>query len=221
MLSLEAFVQEHTVLGAAPLVPEIVLHLARDADGIFGAGDTLPREIERFPPYWAFAWPGGQATARWLLDHREAVAGKRVVDIGAGSGIAAIAAAMAGAAHVLAADVDPVATAAIALNAGANAVTVATTTTDILGILPPADLVLIGDLVYDPELATRVAALLESAARQGVDVLFADRTSERRPPLAFDLLAEYAAPLTPPLAAHPFERARLWQLKRRLRKAGR
>ncbi len=213
-----------TRLAHAALVPEIVLHLARDPTGIFSAAEARPETSERYPPYWAFAWPGGQATARWLLDHREAVVGKRVVDIGAGSGIAAIAAAMAGAAQVLAADVDPEATAAVRENARVNRVSLQTTTTDILGDLPPADLVLIGDLVYEPELAMRVTALLEQAAQRRIEVLFADRSSARRVRLnnrrsakagamvAFELVAEYAAPLMPPLPAHPSERARLWRL---------
>ncbi len=217
---IEDFIGRTCAVRRTNLVPEIALHLARDADGIFAARDAMPPEIERYPPYWAFAWPGGQATARWLLDNPDAVRGKCIVDLGAGSGMAALAAAMAGAAQVLAADVDPMAAAAVRLNARLNGVTVQTTTADILGTLPPADLVLIGDLVYEPDLAVRVAGLLDGALRNGLNVLLADRTSARRPPLAFTLVAEYAAPLTPTLAAHPSERARLWQLRRGDRKAG-
>ena len=236
-----AFVEANTRLAATPLVPEIMLRLACDATGIFAAAAVEP--AERFAPYWAFAWPGGQATARYLLDHPESVRGRRVLDIGAGSGLAAIAAMQAGAAHALAADIDPMAAIAIDLNARANGVAVETLTADILGAMPPADLVLMGDLVYEPEMAIRVAALLETIARGGADVLVADRTSARRlvpvkagapskcslapprppkpghrgrnqnrPPVAFELIAEYDAPLMPRLPAHPFEKARLWRL---------
>ncbi len=200
-----------TRLGAASLVPEVRLHLAADATGIFSAvAEALPDS--EYPPYWAFAWPGGQAAARYLLDVPSRVTGKRVVDIGAGSGIASMAAVQGGAASVLAADVDPLACAAIALNAAANGIRVNTTTVDLLGTLPDADLIVLGDLVYEPELATRVSAFLQDAAQRDIVVLLADRTTARRPPVAFDLVAEYDAPLTPALPAHPFERARLWRL---------
>jgi len=209
---LETAVRHQTLLTTTALVPEIRLHLARDPTGIFAAIDALERPGDRYPPYWAFAWPGGQAMARLLLDRPERVAGKRVLDIGTGSGIAAIAAARAGAARVLAVDIDPLATVAVELNAAANGVGLATLTGDVLGDLPAADVVLIGDLVYEPELQTRMAATLETARRQGLDVLIADRTSARRPPVALDALADYDAPLTPPLPAHAFERARIWRL---------
>ncbi len=220
-----------TRLARTALVPEIALHLARDATGIFAAVEAIARVGEKMPPYWAFAWPGGQATARYLLDNPEMVRAKRVVDIGSGSGIAAIAAMMAGARSSLAADIDPLAEIAAAMNARANGVEIATTTADILGAVPDdADLVLLGDLVYEPEMATRVTSLLELAASRGIEVLVADRTSarrlrpgrllvgNRRPKQEphFMPLAEYDAPLDPPLPAHPFERARLWRLQARL-----
>lgn len=232
-----------TRLARTALVPEIALHLARDATGIFAAVEAIARVGEKMPPYWAFAWPGGQATARYLLDNPEMVRAKRVVDIGSGSGIAAIAAMMAGARSSLAADIDPLAEIAAAMNARANGVEIATTTADILGAVPDdADLVLLGDLVYEPEMATRVTSLLEAAATRGIEVLVADRTSARRlrpgrllvgnrRPKDTDRLlvgnrrpkqeshfmpvAEYDALLDPPLPAHPFERARLWRLQAR------
>lgn len=211
----QAFVRAQCRLEATALVPEIVLRLANDATGIFGATSDLESDGEAMPPYWAFAWPGGQATARYLLDHPEEVIGRSVIDIGAGSGIAAIAAARSGARSVRAADIDPLACVAAEMNADANGTHIETTANDVLGDVPEADLVLIGDLVYEPELAVRVAALLDAAAARGIDVLLADRTSAKRPPVAFDFVAEYDAPLTPKLPAHPFERARLWRLKTR------
>ena len=218
-----------TRLARTALVPEIALHLARDATGIFAAVEAIARVGEKMPPYWAFAWPGGQATARYLLDNPEMVRAKRVVDIGSGSGIAAIAAMMAGARSSLAADIDPLAEIAAAMNARANGVEIATTTADILGAVPDVDLVLLGDLVYEPEMETRVTALLEAAATRGIEVLVADRTSARRlrpgrllvgnrrpkQESHFMPVAEYDALLDPPLPAHPFERARLWRLQAR------
>ena len=197
------------------LVPELKLHLALDSQRIFQRAGELDRAGEKFQPFWAFAWPGGQALARYILDAPDIVRGQRVVDIGAGSGMAAIAAMRAGARSALAADVDPLAERAIHRNASANGVEVATTTRDILGDPVDADLVLIADLVYEPELATRVAAFLEAAARAGTDVLLADRTTSRRPPLSFSLLREYDAPLTPDMHDLNLEKARLWRLDQR------
>jgi predicted nicotinamide N-methyase len=208
----ESFVRSATLPMRAQLVPEILLGLAADPTGIFVAAERLPRpEPECYPPYWAFAWPGGQALARYILDHPQGFSGRRVVDIGAGSGLSSIAAAMAGA-DVLAADVDPVSLVAIGLNARANGVRVAVTQEDLLGRIPEADVIMIGDLVYEPALATRVAAFLAEAAKTGVRVILADRTTAKRPPLAFDLLAEYAAPVVPALPGNPFEAARVWAL---------
>jgi predicted nicotinamide N-methyase len=209
----ELFVGATTRAVRAPLVPEITLALAVSATDIFEAAEHLVRaEDERYPPYWAFAWPGGQALARYLLDHPATVRGRRVVDIGAGSGISAIAAALAGAADVLAADVDPAAEAAIGLNALANDVGVRTTREDLLGSVPEADVLLIGDLVYEPALATRVASFLSAAALADATVLLGDRTTAKRPPLTFELVAEYAAPVVPALPGNPFEAARVWRL---------
>ena len=208
-----SFVRAQTAPTRVPLVPEIALRLAAEPHGIFQATEHFERAGERLLPFWAFAWPGGQVAARHLLDHPETVRGRRVVDIGSGSGIAAIAAALSGAADVLAADIDPLAVAAVALNSDGNGVAVRTTTDDVLGIVPDADLVLIGDLVYEPALATRVAGFLEAAARRGASVLLADRTTARRPPLPFDLVAEHEAPVAPALVEAHLERARLWRLR--------
>jgi predicted nicotinamide N-methyase len=210
---LEAFVAASTCPTRVDLTPEIALNLARDARGIFQAAENFERPGEHYPPYWAFAWPGGQALARHLLDNSDAVRGRRVIDIGSGSGIAAIAAAMAGAASVLAADVDPLAEIAIRRNAAANRVILDTTTDDMLGTVPAHDLILIADLVYEPELQTRVAAFLEAAASQGRHVLMADRTTGPRPSPRFRLLREYAAPLTPELQEFYVERAHVWSLE--------
>jgi predicted nicotinamide N-methyase len=204
------FILAATRLARVPLVPEIALHLAEDARGIWQAAGDAFGDGRSAQPFWAFAWPGGQALARFLLDQPAHVRGRRVLDLGCGSGIAAIAARLAGAASVLAADVDPVAIAAARLNASANGVEIAVTDADLLGAAPGEELVLVGDLVYLPELALRVTAFLEAARRRGASILFADRTSARRPRLELALLAEHAAPVLPALIEGHVERARVW-----------
>ena len=214
------FVRRMTSLQRAPLVPEMVLNLAEQPHKIFKITEELTSPPgEHLPPFWAFAWPGGQGLARHLLDNPTQVRGKRVIDIGAGSGIAAIAAIMSGATDVLAADIDALAETAIVLNAAQNDVRVRTTTIDVLSHPPDADLVLIGDLVYEPELAGRVAAFLEAVVKTGAAVLLGDRISARRPPMSFELVAEYEAPVIPELIDDSTERARVWRLVRRSKAA--
>lgn len=205
------FISSQTTLLSSPLVPEIHLHLATNPQGVFQAVRDCGVDTG-WPPYWAFAWPGGQALARYVLDHPSCVAGKRVVDIGAGSGIAAIAAVMAGAASVVAVDPDPLAAVALEINARENGVEIDIVTDDVLGLEFDADVALIADLVYEPELATRVTRFLESARARRAAVIIADRTTGRRPPIELSLLARYRAPLTPMLEDSHFEDANVWQL---------
>ncbi|MFY1696702.1 MULTISPECIES: class I SAM-dependent methyltransferase [unclassified Solwaraspora] len=161
-------------LTSVPLAAEIRLFLADDPTLLWArleaaAGHRLP------PPYWASAWAGGQALARYLLDHREVAAGRRVLDLASGSGLVAIAAAMAGAATVTANDIDPYAATAIALNAVVNDVVLTTTVDDLLdGTVAEVDLVLVGDALYNTELATRVLPFLDRLADRGVHVLVGD-----------------------------------------------
>ncbi|MGE3914582.1 MAG: methyltransferase [Hyphomicrobiaceae bacterium] len=222
---IEAFVREATETQRAPLVPEIALRLAHDPQGIFAAAEKLDRggRLE-LPPYWAFAWPGGQAIARYLADHPEVVAGRTVLDIGAGSGIGAIAAARAGARHVIAADIDPLAFAVIGINTGLNgcSAVVAATMQDLLGEPLEADVVIVSDLVYEPELALRVGRFLETAAAQGATLLLADRTSGRHAIGGIVELCRYAAPLYPALHDEAAEQGRVctldparWRAQRR------
>lgn len=206
------FVAANTTVGAADLVPEIKLHLATAARSIFVAADELLDGGLGSRPYWAFAWPGGQGLARYILDNPELVRGKRVLDIGAGSGLGAIAALMAGAASAVAADIDPLADTAAAMNGRLNDVALRTTREDLLSTRPKADVVLIGDLVYEPDLQIRVGALLETLIEMRIPVLYGDRTSARRPRRDFNLLIEYEAPLTPALVDDFIERARVWRL---------
>ncbi len=170
----EAFVRAACQIRTVPQVEEVRLHLADDVIGLwqrtedeFGAGQP--------PPFWAFAWPGGQALARYLLDHPGTVAGRRVLDVGSGSGLVAIAAAMAGAAGVLASEIDAVAAAALRLNALANGVPAPAVLGDILdGDGAGADVVLAGDVWYDRPLAERLLGLLERAQARGASVLIGD-----------------------------------------------
>lgn len=211
------FIVGNSRIESAPLVPEIRLHVAADAQRIFETAEALARSPEsRYPPYWAFAWPGGQALARYILDNPSLADGRRVVDIGSGSGIGAIAAALRGAHRVLAVDVDPVAERAIVLNAAVNGVAerIGTSRRDLLGELPEADLVLISDLVYEPELALRVGAFLERASRAGIEVLLGDRQRTRQPTGRLTELARYAAALFPPLIDDEEEEGRVWRVTR-------
>jgi predicted nicotinamide N-methyase len=174
-LDLAAFVRSNTAITAPPLVPEIRLHLATEITPIWQATeDSLARGAVP-PPFWAFAWVGGQALARYLLDHPEQIAGRCVLDFGAGSGLVAIAAAKAGAAAVVAADIDHFAAAAITANAALNEVAVTVTTTDVVGTFDPRwEVVTAGDVCYERPMADRVAAWLRELARRRRLVLLGD-----------------------------------------------
>jgi predicted nicotinamide N-methyase len=161
----EDFITANAALMPPPLVPEISLYLATEVVPLWRATEEELEKMGVPPPYWAFAWAGGQALARYILDHAETVAGKRVLDIGSGSGLVAIAAAKAGAASVLAADIDAFSTAAIALNAAANGATVAVTQDDLIGAPGDWDVILVGDLFYERPLAERLLAWLKTLDR--------------------------------------------------------
>ena len=133
-------------------------------------------------------------------------------DIGSGSALTAIAARRAGANRVIAADTDPMACAAAALNATVNGAEIETSVDDLLGSDLDTDVILIGDLFYEPDLVTRVSGFLERAARRGTSVLFGDRATARRPPLGFSAVAEYSAALTPHLEIGYVDQARIWRL---------
>jgi predicted nicotinamide N-methyase len=173
------------------LVPEIRLHLATE---ILPLWNKTEDEIEKHglpPPYWAFAWAGGQALARYVLDHPETVRGRTVVDFGAGSGLVAIASAKAGAASVTAAEIDAFAAAAIALNAAANAVTLDISERDILEQACAWDTVLVGDMCYERPLADRLLAWLDEAMRNGASVFLGDPGRNYFPKSGVEKLAAY------------------------------
>ncbi len=168
------FIRSDTELLTPPLVPEIVLHLASEVVPLWRKTEEELEAEGIPPPYWAFAWAGGQALARYVLDHLEIVRGKSVLDFGAGSGLVGLAAMKAGAAAVLCADTDPFAAAAIALNAEANAVTLASTMDDVIGSNGAWDIILVGDMCYERPLAERLLAWLKARAGAGARVLLGD-----------------------------------------------
>ena len=170
----EDFVRSACRLGPVPQVAEIRLHLADDVIGLWQRAED-EFTADQPPPFWAFAWPGGQALARYVLDHPGLVAGRSVLDLGSGSGLVAIAAAKAGAATVIASEVDALAVAAIGLNARANGVPAPVIVGDVLdGDGAGADVVLAGDVWYSRPLAERVLGFLDRAVASGASVLAGD-----------------------------------------------
>ena len=153
-----SFIRENTALIAPPHVPEIRLHLADEAHDLWHRTEEELQAIGLPPPFWAFAWAGGQGLARHVLDNPGLVEAKRVLDFAAGSGLVAIAAAKAGASHVLAADIDPFCAAAVRLNAQANGVAVDFTADDLVGATGDWDVVLAGDVFYDSAFAVRITS---------------------------------------------------------------
>ena len=170
----EAFVRTQTQILTPPLIPEIPLHLASEVIALWQMTEAELEATGLPPPFWAFAWAGGQGLARHILDAPETVRGKRVLDFGAGSGLVAIAAMMAGAREAVAADIDPFAAAAMRLNAKLNGVEIAVTTQDLIGTDAGWDVVLCGDVCYEKPLADRLLAWLTDLAHRGADVLIGD-----------------------------------------------
>jgi predicted nicotinamide N-methyase len=211
--STEAFIKANTRALAPPLVPEILLHLAEESLPIWQKTEEELGEINVPPPYWAFAWAGGQALARYVLDNPELLSGKRVVDLGCGSGLTAIAAMQAGAASVLAADIDRMALAAVRLNAALNGVDIATTADDLLARAPEAfDVVLVGDLFYERALADRVSRYIDQAAAQGTLVLIGDPQRNYFPKGRFTSAAQYRVPVTRELEDAEIKLTAVWRL---------
>ncbi len=208
-----SFIEANTRVLSPPLVPEIKLHLAEESVPIWQKTEEELGQMNVPPPYWAFAWAGGQALARYLLDNAELVAGRSVLDLGSGSGLTAIASRRAGAAYVRAADIDTLALAAVRLNAALNEVDIATTSEDLLARAPePTDVVLVGDLFYERELAERVTAYIEKAAAAGARVLIGDPKRSYFPAGRFTLAAEYQVPVTRELEDAEIKRTSVWQL---------
>jgi predicted nicotinamide N-methyase len=188
------FVRAHTVLGHAPLVPEVALHLAAEITPIWQASEDWLAQRNVDPPFWAFAWPGGQALARHILDHPAAVAGRRVLDFAAGGGIAAIACACAGAV-VEAAEIDPTAIAAIHLNAAANGVAITAAAGDVVGGPCRWDLILCGDVCYEAPMTAHILPWLRAMAGSA-EVWVADPGRAYLPREGLAAFATYRVPTT-------------------------
>ena len=182
-----------TALLPVPLAPEISLYLADAQVGLFDLTGGEFRSDEP-PPFWAFVWAGGQALARYVLDHPEAVGGRTVLDVAAGSGVAAIAAAKAGAAAVTAIDLDRNAAEAIRRNAAANDVTVTAMPMDVTDS-PITDVLLAGDVFYSPTVAERMTGVLRDRARRGTRILVGDPGRGYFPERLLVQVAEYVVPV--------------------------
>ena len=206
-----AFVRANTAIEAPPLVPEIRLHLASEIVPIWRATEEELAELGVPPPYWAFAWAGGQAIARYVLDNPEIVAGRAVLDFASGSGLGAIAAAMSGARTVVAADIDPYASAAIGINAALNGVEVGITSGDLIGSRGPWEVVLAGDICYERPLADRVTAWLRDLAAQGTTVLLGDPGRTYLPKEGLDWIVRYAVKTTRELEDTDVRNAVVWR----------
>jgi predicted nicotinamide N-methyase len=206
------FVRTNTVLAAPPLVPELKLHLATEITSLWQATEASLAQSHLPPPYWAFAWAGGQALARHLLDHPDLARGLSVLDVGAGSGLVAIAAAKAGAASVTASDPDPFAAAAIEANAAANGVSVAVETADIIGAAPTFDVVLAGDMCYERPLAERLVEWLGRCADAGALVLLGDPGRAYLPKTGLEALATYQVETPLELEDRTMRETTVWRL---------
>ncbi len=190
---LRRFIQDNLPAVEVPEAGGIRLHLAGPRSGMARLAKIDPQDAG--PPYWAYLWGGGLALARHVLDNPEIVAGRRVLDLGAGCGVVGIAAARAGAIQVVATDIAPGALAATQLNAAKNGMTITPMLGDLTGGAPPAvDVVLVGDLFYEADLAARVVAFLDRCLASEIAVLIGDPWRAHLPHARLDLLAEYPGP---------------------------
>lgn len=210
----DSFIRSQTEFLPVPMVPEIRLHLAAESVPIWQKTEEELGEMGLPPPYWAFAWAGGQALARHVLDHPEIVRDRRVLDFASGSGLVAIAALRAGATAVDAADIDPFAQAAIALNIATNAERTNAARilpTDIIGTDEGWDVVLVGDIAYERDLAMRVFEWLERLSRRGADIWIGDPGRSYLPRERLEKVAEYGVPVTRELEDAEIKHTGVWR----------
>lgn len=208
-----AFIRENTRILAPSHVPELKLYLADDAVALWQMTEEQLGELGLPPPFWAFAWAGGQALARYVLDQPDVVRGKRVLDVASGSGLVAIAAMRGGAATALAVDIDAFASHAAALNSALNNVRVETSDADPVGGSTDADVILVGDLFYDRDLAPRVLAWLIEQQCAGKTVLIGDPGRTYLPRDKLKQIAAYDIPVTRALEDAEVKRAAVWKLR--------
>lgn len=208
-----AFIREKTRVLAPSHVPELKLHLADDAVALWQMTEEQLGELGLPPPFWAFAWAGGQALSRYVLDNRELVRSKSVLDVASGSGLIAIAAMKAGAARAIAADIDRFASDAALLNAELNGVALDIRSDDPVGKPAEADVILVGDLFYDRDLAPRVLDWLIGLERDGKTVLIGDPGRTYLPKDKLEKLASYDVPVTRALEDAEVKRSGVWRLR--------
>ncbi|MEK1933009.1 MAG: methyltransferase [Pararhizobium sp.] len=207
----ETFICANTGIMAPPHVPEIRLHLASEAHDLWLKTEEELEEIGLPPPFWAFAWAGGQGLARHVLDHPALVEGKQVIDFASGSGLVAIAAMKAGAASVLAVDIDPWAQTAIRLNAQLNGVAVSFASSDIIGDGRSADVYLAGDVFYDKAFADRLVPWFTALAEKGAAVLVGDPGRAYCPRDRMQTLSTYQVPVTRALEDSEVKKTTVWR----------
>ncbi|WP_437683029.1 class I SAM-dependent methyltransferase [Sorangium sp. So ce131] len=210
-----AFVARETAVACPPFVPEVKLHLATEVTPLWHATEAALARAGVPPPYWAFAWAGGQALARYLLDHPAAVSGKRVLDLAAGGGVVAIAAARAGAAHVSAADIDPFAAAALSLNAALNGVSLAVLTEDLTESDADGgawDVIVAGDVCYERAMVDRVLPWLRRQAGRAGAVLVGDPGRTYCPSDGVEELSRYLVPTSLDLEGRAHRETRVLRL---------
>ncbi len=210
MNDVSAFLRRHTAVARAPLVPELPLYLATEITPIWEATEEWLATRGLAPPFWAFAWPGSQALARWVLDEPERVAGRRVLDFAAGCGLAAIACAVAGA-TVEAAEIDPVAAAAITANAALNAVAVTVLSGDVVGAAGRWDTVLCGDVCYEAPMTAHIMPWLRHLARDA-EVYLADPARAYLPRDGLREVGRWVVPTTRELEDRDTREVRLFRL---------
>ncbi|KAF0135420.1 MAG: hypothetical protein FD152_1337 [Xanthobacteraceae bacterium] len=213
ILDRAAFITANTRVMVVPHAPEIVLHLADEATALWQKTEDELGEIGLPPPFWAFAWAGGQALARYVLDHPEIVRGRRVLDVATGSGLVAIAAAKAGAAEVTAVDIDAFCEVAVGLNARANGVEVTAETRDPTGSDNGWDVILAGDICYEKSMTEAMLAWLGPIAAAGRTVLIGDPGRTYLPKDRLERLAEYEVPVTRELEDLEIKRTSVWRLR--------
>ncbi|MES0030269.1 methyltransferase [Mesorhizobium sp. M0040] len=206
------FILDNTALMAPPHVPEIRLHLADEAHELWRRTEDELTEIGLPPPFWAFAWAGGQGLARYILDNPAAVRGKRVLDFASGSGLVAIAAVKAGAAEVIAADIDPFCATAIRLNAEANGTEIKFLVGDCIGTDAGWDVVLAGDVFYDKTFADRLMPWFAALKARGGDILVGDPGRSYLPKTGLEPLAVYEVAVTRALEDAEVKRTTVWRL---------
>jgi predicted nicotinamide N-methyase len=209
-----AFIRAETRLLPVPHAPEISLHVAEEATALWQKTEDELEQMGLPPPFWAFAWAGGQALARYILDHSDLVRGRTVLDVASGSGLVAIAAAMAGAAEVQAADIDAFAAAAIAINAEANRVSVAPRLADLVGTDEGWDVVLTGDIFYERDIAARMWPWLAALEARGATVLIGDPGRSYLPKDKVEQVAQYRVQVTRELEDAEIKLSRVWRIRR-------